>query len=174
MANRFTFPPKFGMRVQNNGNLLAYFTFVDEKLGLEFRDWKLLKTKDGERYFVSSPAAEWENKKVIDPKTKKPKREFTPYVREARDGDEWNETGKAYMAELTEAAVSEFERLNGEGSGKSSNRSSGASSGASKSRSTGSKRSGTSIGGPMDYEQMFDRNPGPSVGSVDEDDDLPF
>ncbi len=167
MANRFTFPPKFGMRLQNNGNLLAYFTFVDEKEGLEYRDWKLLKTKDGSRHFVSSPAAEWENKKVIDPTTKKPKREFTPYVREARVGDEWSETGKAYMAELTEAAVSEYERLNGGASDERPARSaSGGNRGGTAAKSGGgSKRSGTSVGGPVNYDEMF---------RGEDDDDLPF
>jgi hypothetical protein len=104
--SRFAFVGKYSMRPMKKGkggNLLAYFDVVDTKLGLEFRDMRLIEGRQG--VFCSSPAREYEND---EGETK-----WVNFWGAAYDAEEGarDEKGMAYMDELSQAAHEEFLRV---------------------------------------------------------------
>lgn len=101
---RFRFPPRFGMRVRNDGNTLAFFNFVDTETMLEFKDWKLMNGSNG--MFVSAPTG----KPYVNGEGKKI---FPPYVAVAFEGKTRSPKGDQWIKELTEAAVAEYNQTNG-------------------------------------------------------------
>jgi hypothetical protein len=107
---RFTIPQrnkKSAMRVINKKSLLAFFDFVDNELGLEFKDWKLMKGQHG--MFVGSPNAPT----YVD---KNGKTVYPEYIRPAYDPDadsKRNADGEAYLKELLKTAEAEYETLAG-------------------------------------------------------------
>ena len=145
MQSRFAFPGKNALRIKEQKHLLAYFNFVDLSTGLEYRDFRLLNGQNGA--FVAGPFRTYEDK---DGETR-----YSDFVRPAFDAEssERNEVGVAFFAELTEAALEEFERVKAEGGSGTQSRTSGSKSGA--------KKSGR---GPV-------RQP---AGHDDDDEDLPF
>jgi DNA-binding cell septation regulator SpoVG len=108
--SRFRFTGKYAMRPlkKGKGNMLAYFDVTDTKLGIEFRDCRLIEGKNG--VFVSSPSREYEND---EGETK-----YVNYWGAAYDAENESrdENGMAYLEELAEAAYAEYERVTSKGS----------------------------------------------------------
>lgn len=99
--SRFMFPGKRAMRPMNNGgNTLAYFDFVDTATGLEYRDWRLIDSKKG--VFVASPYRAYNSNGET---------RYSDFVRPAKDGDGRNEDGVAFFEELAEAAYAEYQAV---------------------------------------------------------------
>jgi len=89
------------MRVHNNKNLLAFFTFIDTATGLEYRDFKLCTGKNG--IYVSSPSQSYEK----DNETK-----YVNQVQAAYDPDAQynrNPKGVEFMEKLAEAAYAVYQ-----------------------------------------------------------------
>lgn len=99
--SRFKFEGDYAMRVvDGKGSLLAYFNVVDTKIGIEFRDCRLMEGKNG--VFVGPPFRSYEK----DGETK-----YADYWRPAFDGDERNEDGVAYVEEMAEAAYEYYQSI---------------------------------------------------------------
>lgn len=101
--SRFYFPDKF-FRVVNEGNLLAYFMVVDNELGLEFSNFRLIRTKD-DRVFAAPPFNSYEN---ADGKTV-----YVDHIRAAYDPERENNRnakGEKYMKALNEAAYEFYQK----------------------------------------------------------------
>ena len=102
MAARFTFPGKYAMRLnkKGKGKTRAYFTVVDNKLGVEFRDMRLIEGEDG--FFVAAPFRTYEDG---DGDT-----QYFDYFRAAYDTDNEtkDENGMAWFEAICEAAEAKY------------------------------------------------------------------
>lgn len=151
--SRFVIPAK-GMRLNTSGksSTLAFFTVIDTKIGIEFRDVQLKKRRDG-GVFVSAPFRSYERN---DGETA-----YVNFWRPAYDEDAgaYMEEGMAYIEEMAEVAYERYqELLENEESSPRKRRSSRSSGGRTRGKGAPSRRSGR----------------GPVVEDDDEDDDLPF
>lgn len=110
MSERFYFPERL-FRIRDDGNLMAFFTFVDNTTGLEYSNWRLMSGVNG--IFISSPA------QAKDPKDGTPVKYYN-YVKAAYDSkteNKRNAKGDQYLQSLAEAAHTVYQRLqNGAGS----------------------------------------------------------
>lgn len=99
--NDFVFEGDYAMRVNDKGTTLAYFTVRFVPLGLEFRDVRLLKGKNG--HFVAAPFRSYEK----DGETK-----YADFWRPAYDqaNNARDEAGVAFVEAMAEAAVAEYTR----------------------------------------------------------------
>lgn len=151
--SRFVIPAK-GMRLNTSGksSTLAFFTVIDTKIGIEFRDVQLKKRRDG-GVFVSAPFRSYERN---DGETA-----YVNFWCPAYDEDAgaYMEEGMAYIKEMAEVAYERYqELLENEESSLRRRRSSRSSGGRTRGKGAPSRRSGR----------------GPVVEDDDEDDDLPF
>lgn len=101
---RFIFPGKYAMRPmkgkgKKKSKVLAYFNVVDTKIGIEFRDVRLIEGENG--VFVGAPFRTYE---------KNNETKYSDYWRAAYDEDTEarNETGVAYLEEMAEAAYEKY------------------------------------------------------------------
>lgn len=155
MQERFQFLGKNPMRILNKGNFLASFTVTDTEIGIEFRDVRLLKGKNG--LFVAAPARAYEDK---DGQT-----QYMDYWRVAYDSDnkERDTNGMDYVDAMTAAAKAFYESISQDAGAAPAKRS-----GASASRTA--TRGGR---GPIPAKAKAEA-PEVGGGKTDEDDDLPF
>lgn len=104
--NRFYFPDSF-FRLHNKGSILAFFSFVDKEIGLEFSSFRLVNGQYG--IFASSPSEGFEDKQTKEMK-------YYNHVRPAYDKqqeDSKSPLGKAYMDALAEAANEYYQKKQG-------------------------------------------------------------
>lgn len=103
--SRFVIPAK-GMRLNTSGksSTLAFFTVIDTKIGIEFRDVQLKKRRDG-GVFVSAPFRSYERN---DGETA-----YVNFWRPAYDEDAgaYMEEGMAYIEEMAEVAYERYQEL---------------------------------------------------------------
>lgn len=104
----FIFDGQYAMRVVDKGNIMAYFTTTFTPLGLELRDVRLLKGKNGA--FVAAPFRSYES----NGETK-----YADFWRPAYDKDNnaRNADGVAFVEAMAAAAMAEYERRKGGSSG---------------------------------------------------------
>lgn len=151
--SRFVIPAK-GMRLNTSGksSTLAFFTVIDTKIGIEFRDVQLKQRRDG-GVFVSAPFRSYERNDG--------EAVYVNFWRPAYDEDAgaYMEEGMAYVEEMAEVAYERYQKLlESEESSLRRRRSSRSSGSTTRGRGTSPRRSGR----------------GPVVEDDDEDDDLPF
>lgn len=151
--SRFVIPAK-GMRLNTSGksSTLAFFTVIDTRIGIEFRDVQLKQRRDG-GVFVSAPFRSYERD---DGETA-----YVKFWRPAYDEEAgaYMEEGMAYVEEMTEVAYERYQKLlESEESSLRRRRSSRSSGGKTRGRGAPPRSSGR----------------GPVVEDNDEDDDLPF
>lgn len=106
MANRVYIPGAPMFRVRDDGNLMAFFTWVDNTTGLEYSNWRLTNGQNG--VFVSSPFEKYDH----------PEKgmQFYNYVRPAYDAKEEtkrNAKGIALLAEVQKAAEDMYHSIKG-------------------------------------------------------------
>lgn len=106
--SRFAFPAKYAMRLveKRDSKVLAYFTIIDTEIGIEFKDVRLMKGKNG--VFVAAPFREWQ---------KNGQKQYSDFWRAAWDEEagERNERGVAYLEEMTAAANELYDKLSNGG-----------------------------------------------------------
>lgn len=106
---RFRFPEKYAMRVVNKAGskVLAYFTIIDNEIGIEFRDVRLMKGSKGN--FVAAPFRDYE---------KDGQKKYADFWRPAwnEEAEERDERGVAYVEEMLRAAQELYDSISsGEG-----------------------------------------------------------
>lgn len=84
-------------RVQNKGNLLAFFNVTDLDTGLEYRDLRFLSGTRGK--FIGFPSRQYE---------KDGEQKYSDYVRIADKGQ--NPLGRDWVDELVETCDAELEK----------------------------------------------------------------
>lgn len=100
----FIFDGAYAMRVVDKGNIMAYFTTVFTPLGMEFRDVRLIKGKNGA--FVAAPFRSYES----NGETK-----YADFWRPAYDkaNNARNADGVAFVEAMAEAAMAEYNARKG-------------------------------------------------------------
>lgn len=101
--NRFYFPDIF-FNVRNSGNLLAFFSFVDNETGLEYSNWRLVQGANG--VFVSSPFQTYQPEGATEPK-------YYNFVKPAYDKNaesKRNAKGSEFFDALCDAAKAYYDR----------------------------------------------------------------
>ena len=109
--NDFIFDGQYAMRVVDKDNIMAYYTTTFTPLGMEFRDVRLLKGKNGA--FVAAPFRSYES----NGETK-----YADFWRPAYDkaNNARNADGVAFVEAMAEAAMAEYDRRKNGGSSASS------------------------------------------------------
>lgn len=102
------FIPENRIRVQNEGTLLAFFSFVDNDTGLEYQDWRLIDGKNGP--FAASPSGKPYTPKGSD-KAVYPSLVQPSWDKEAKNNR--NPKGVAFMTALTTAAYEAYQAKSG-------------------------------------------------------------
>ena len=93
-------------RVRDDGNLMAFFTWVDNETGFEYSNWRLVNGQNG--VFVSSPFEKYDHPEKGT--------QFYTYVRPAYDAkadNKRNAKGEALIQQVCEAAEAMYHKIKG-------------------------------------------------------------
>jgi hypothetical protein len=110
MSQRFYVPEKF-MRIRDDGKFLAFFGFIDNETGLEYRSFRLVQGQYG--VFAGSPSHSYQ-------KPGEPKPSYVDHVQPAYAPEEEKKQdlrGRAWFEEVAQVAHAVYQKIKSTGGG---------------------------------------------------------